>query len=470
MASKQLPSLQSPTFAAISHHMRWLDANVSRPTRRIFEKLGGTAIKQCLPEGYPRGTAEILLLNLTYATARHRFWIHAPVFVDLLTEFVTDDYALPRSSASTLAEAFCDLAAASPQTAALDLRDVIPGQDRRDREFLRFVFVATATASSEEDLILDMGLGTRILKRIKQAAEAAMLEANQTSADPSRDEYRRDNAEGDQKKTNRAIAIFVPEIDAQFATIMSDFAREIRRNNAALEIERMRFHLMQHASSAQIAATPREKLSGYFDELVALTAAGDKSEDDISKDFLPVALASDLIFNSNMGSKFGKKGRRLSPTSFGEQLATPTICRRWLQTNPVAESKKPEPYFDEILAMRPLTQNSILQALASRNPETVVTFLLYAVKGEGNSPRRGLSPAAIDAIVSVILPLLEGADGLALIEQLTDKARPIWLREAVCRCVNNLGLGQSVRQHLLKVAKSDPSARVRDIASEALIA
>ena len=37
MASKQLPAHQSPTFATISHHMRWLDANVSRPTRRIFE-------------------------------------------------------------------------------------------------------------------------------------------------------------------------------------------------------------------------------------------------------------------------------------------------------------------------------------------------------------------------------------------------------------------------------------------------
>ena len=408
------------------------------------------------------GVQSFIAVDLSYILLRNRFWISAPIFCELLVEYLSDEYFLPREIAISLAEDLVCAAQSLPgEQDKPDIGRWITHHGKRDKEFLTYVFVATATATNEDQLILDLGLGTRLLRRIKAAAESAIqLSTQQKSTDTS--------------EPDPAVLVFVPEIESLFAQIMTDLSREARLTPWAMDIHRVRFHLLRNLPGSTATRDPRacssEFASSLFQFLLTLGKARQLGEDALDKMLLEYALSADMAFVMDCGKRFGKPFRTIALTPPGEDITATAFAEELLPRVLTAGRLDTE----LILTLPARYQLSVVKALATHSRHLLADLIeCYLGQPPGNaqslSAPKHLSACALDASLRHLMPQLTSAESQQLFTHLLSESRPVWIRTTTCSAMGHSGKSQYVRQLLKKVAESDNSTNVREAAQLSII-
>ncbi len=225
-----------------------------------------------------RGALE---LDLVYALVRHRAWVRAASFREALAGFLSAEYRLAASSARELVD-----------VVAVDAVAVDADQGH---QFLRYVFVLTATTSDEAELALDLGLGDGLIAGLKraiagasamsaevpayaggldQAVRTVMMELAELSADSpwalDRERLRYVLFEASAASEGEPVVPGDAETAATFA-ILLELSRKKKRPKAKLAAEGVDFEKLRRAGLVYGDATLEPALSGQ--ELVAAAHA-----------------------------------------------------------------------------------------------------------------------------------------------------------------------------------------------------
>ena len=162
--------------------------------------------------------------DLLYALARHRHWSRAPVFAEVLKDFLATGYRLERRLAASIVDAALAVIRALDRTAT---HAHVPPTDA---EFLRFVCVAAALSPAADSLEAELGLGKGLLRRVHSA-----LLSLAASGSPAVASLPTDGAE------HLGTVTFLPIVDATIADIVVALREELRREPMALWIHQLRY-------------------------------------------------------------------------------------------------------------------------------------------------------------------------------------------------------------------------------------
>lgn len=266
-----------------------------------------------LKDTVPLGVLKALRTDLVYAVARHHHFCAAPLFVDILADLLASDYRLTRNIAESLAQGATDLPTLDGDSALLS---AVPPTNA---EFLRSVFVASAAAKSEQALVIDLGLGTALLMRIRETVETTVSGA----------------------RTERNVVRFLPEIDAQITDILVELANEAKAVPWIVQIHRLRYHL--------IGATPPLSVwlkvhgtKAVFDLLLAIGGRGAASARQIATKLKKLGVPDgaltddpqtllqalsdlDLVYASNDTEAIDRRRWQLTP--FAQELTADAFAR-----------------------------------------------------------------------------------------------------------------------------------------------
>jgi hypothetical protein len=164
----------------------------------------------------PAGLTSAVAMTLTYAGFRHLHWINTPIFRDILLHHVSADFRIDTPTAALLTDAVLR-----------DIRSVrvlSPSHvDNSDFEFLKYLFIIAATAENELSLIMDMGLGSEIIYKMKTTLQMVMTDPDVCEKSPK---------------------VFLSDLDAQIYEIMIEVSRDIRRYAWSIHVEKLRFLLI----------------------------------------------------------------------------------------------------------------------------------------------------------------------------------------------------------------------------------
>ena len=178
----------------------------------------------------------VLFIDLAYALARHRDWLQTPVFSALLVEFLQLDHGLPRGDAEILVH---DMIEAAIEVGLSRTRTICGD----DREFLTWAYICAAGASGEDALEADLGLGTAVLRKLREGIKA--LERVDSH-------------------------VFVPEYDAMLATIVIELGHECKSLPWSMDHHRLRYALLAAVGDAAQPYILEEAIPVIFDALAAI--------------------------------------------------------------------------------------------------------------------------------------------------------------------------------------------------------
>ena len=165
------------------------------------------------------GAIQSMSLDLLYATCRHARWAATPVFARVLADYINTGWHTGSEPAAALVSRL--LADQEFIRACYPDPGPFPPVLTKDADFLFYIFIRSATAGSEQELIDDLGLGKNLIARIRTTATAFH------SRDP-----------GDIPEIT-----FLPEIDQHFARIMTEMAERLPAVPWILDIHALRFIL-----------------------------------------------------------------------------------------------------------------------------------------------------------------------------------------------------------------------------------
>ncbi len=382
-------------------------------------------------------TLRILQVDLIYLLLRQLAWINAPIFAEVVTEFLSHDYKLPRAVSSSLIEA---LTAKIPEK----LRGTFNGDEEKfNKSFLHFIFISCATADDEARLVADLGLGTSLLRRIRGAAESVIREQSHPH-----------------DKLN-----FIPELDSLLREVMIEIAEEIKVTPWSMDEHRLKFMLFDvDASYWQVSENelvrksfqillnigkatemPFEKI---MDDCVKLF--GPQCQHDATLHLLQILKRKELIF-ADMASRGAPKGK-WSLAQLGQEITADAFACKYLR---VASAK-----LDVLPQLNAHYQLSIVRrASAQQMPEIIDVLRGSLLK---------LSPRALTLAVTQLAKYAEHQDIFALLKPALEQRENPWLRAAICDGMASLARDKSVGHALANMAQSDDSKRVQESAQSAL--
>jgi len=399
------------------------------------------------------GTLNAVGRDLIYALLRHTHWHSVPLFRDIMVDHVASGYQVPRAAATSLIDA---LFAASPT--------VDDGTDKANRadgashvvatneEFIRYVCVASATATSEAILVRELGLGLNLLGRIKHAVSQLVQIAPDEGAP--------------------AVARFLPEIDAQVAEALCELARELRTLPWALQIHFLRFHLIGIGEPWRDVLKERGA-RWLFDLLLAIGARETMSVRQVAAklarlvpepclsggEALALALlenlhAYDLVFRTGDGNRREPAQARWALLPLAQELTAEAYARSRAHARSLARKAQEGTSYNwsEIATLSPYYQAAVIRALPDDDVQHLGDFILR------------LRPLAALGLRAALLRLIEadliGVARGAAEELLTAEPSP-WVRQAACQALVGLSETLQVGQTLSEVARSDASSAVR---------
>lgn len=425
--------------------------------------------------GISRGCQDALRLDIIYAVLRNRHWLEAPLFMDVLTDFLASEYLLDRQLATLLTEAI-----------ATPLRTLFSNQDGprhvqpTDDEYLRFVCVTAASAASEDNVAADLGIGRALLGRIRDALRSANLG---TSSD-------------------EGPATFVPELDARIGAVVVSLAQEILQHPSALAMQRLRyllidisapwselltwhgihwlFDLLAFIGAPRIASigTPR---AGYgrgatLGQICAKVQAVCPDETMLATPVQCTALMGELARMQLVQPMIGATVKDPTPEkSHPTSQTSMPLSARW-QLLPLAEDLTAEDFARNLVNSNdnlwtilphlcPAYQSAVLKNLKTINGDQVRASLL-ADSSSGQT--RSLAPAAWPA---ALMRLAEHEGMPAVVACITEMVAPhrsSWQRQAACDAIAALPLTLPVEQIMAKLAASPVSPTLKAAALRAL--
>lgn len=205
------------SWSVIENKMSGLNAGLNqwelKSLEREFQDISSRTPKIAQLARSIRGT---LFVDLAYAMMRHRDWLQVPVFSALMIDFLQLDYGIPRGDAEIvchdMVEAAMELGLYRPRTICCD-----------DREFLTWAYVCAAGARDEDALDADLGLGTAVLRKLRDGLQA--IERVESH-------------------------VFIPEYDAMLATIVLELGHECKAVPWAMDFHRLRYAMLAAAGDA----------------------------------------------------------------------------------------------------------------------------------------------------------------------------------------------------------------------------
>ncbi len=307
-----------------------------------------------------------LMLDAVYALARHRLWVNNNLFITALVDFLSSEYRLAESTVRELLSALAPAAAALAHRGATE-----PGvalADTDDRDFLRYVFVASATAADEGALIADLGLGTRLLRRVRQSVE--------TAAAPG--------------------ATYLAPLDADVAAVMAELAKDTQDSRWALDVQRLRFEVWEAGVPLPTAA----EANTLFDLLLTVGRKRRVKEAKVEHGDERSALRrAGMIFMVDGALELAPKGQALTAAAFAagaegqKELTLETLAalnahyqERVIATHPALGPRRLVGLVRDLRPLAPLGLRAAIARVARDPSPGIREELLSALAGAALPP------------------------------------------------------------------------------------
>lgn len=325
----------------------------------------------------------VLFLDLAYAIAQHKDWLHTPVFSVLLVEFLQFDHGIRRNDAEILVH---DVVEAAIQLDFGGQRQLC----RSDRDFLTCAYVSAMDAQDDSFLELELGLGTAVLRKLRDGVKA--LE----SVDQN---------------------VFVPEYDAMLASIVLELSQELKEVPWALDHYRVKFALLRAGGDA---AQPFILVDSLPLMLDAITAIGQGHSSTL---FERPALASlmvqaDLIMEAKSHPKRKVTGHIIS--DLGARFTALKL----------SSSLQQLPSVSSFLKLHNAWQQAIIKRSLSINFDYLQSLLSTAVNK--------LSPEVIEATIGRMIGLNSARIDVNLVKKALESCDMDWHKAAIIRSLRNL--------------------------------
>lgn len=372
-------------FTGLRQKLAVLDTRLATPAARALPARIAALVGDALQGSRPPSAQEALTLDLTYALTRHAIWLSAPVFTDVVASFLAAEHGLERVRAELLAERGTDEALTALAQARADASALCFAIT--DDEFLRYVFVESASARDEAALRRDLGLGGELLQRLK----CAVLDVS-----------------GPQ------LARYVPELEAKLADVVLDMAKELRQSPWAMDVHRLRYDLVDIADPWRNDVR-EQGASWMFELLVNLGARRQASAKQLGKKATPALLEE--LARLGLCFRVGPAGDA-SPWQLserGEDLTAAAFARRFVashQTTPATFAKLSPRYQCQLVSDDERLDATALAALAEH--------------------ARPIAPLALEQALTR-LAARDAPAAHAVLDRLRARAAPAWLDQAVRR-------------------------------------
>ena len=396
--------------------------------------------------GAPRHElSEVIAILATYAQVRHLPWIDTPLFNEVFTDFLVTGMGISSSIAKDIGDILQSALSAFKPRLFPDI------EADSDRHFLRYVFIASATASNEANLVADLGLGKGILRRIKSAANWIVSQSSP-------------------QKTDGAPK-FMAALDACFAETMLEFSREMRQTPWIVDWYRAKYHMLIHTPSPcrpllealgdeaifnflvwaadRHAVNERfdlDEVTGYIKSSTIPTIVPTLTSDD----FLALLCGAGLVEISHERT-FKPKWRL---TAQGEEFSS----EAWVfQKNDIHARS-----LASIATLPHRLQAAFFKSLPLRRVEELHREL---EQGLGLS----LAPSGLEHAVRKVSLQLPESSLERLAKSLFDAPLPAFARRGLVQGFQEVMYQNAIRQLLKNIAESDSSPMVRDAARTLLI-
>jgi hypothetical protein len=334
------------SWAVVEHKISFLRSALNEWERqsleREFAELTNSSPRFTKLSRSARG---ILFVDLAYAIIRHRDWLQTPVFNALLVEFLQLDHGVPKCEAEVLIH---DLISAAEQLGLGRPRTIC----NDDREFLTWAYVCAAGAADDDILEADLGLGTSLLRRLRDGISA--LERVDQS-------------------------VFVPEYDAMLATIVMELAHESKATPWSMDIHRLKFLLLNASGDVAQPYVLEESLPRIYEGLIAI-GCGEFGHFEDRPSLSEVLISAGIMRENHQARrKKGSSGHIL--TDFGYRL---TALKAALDVFVLSQP-------DDFLCLNARWQLAFVRGSDKFDPEIFADIL--------STHLRAMSPEVVEAIM-----------------------------------------------------------------------
>lgn len=395
------------SWNVIEHKMSGLNAGLNQWELKSLEReFSEISIRTSKLSQLARSIRGMLFIDLAYAMMRHRDWLQVPVFSALVVDFLQLDYGIPRVDAEILAhdmiDAAVELGLYRPRSICCD-----------DREFLTWAYVCAAGARDEDALEADLGLGTAVLRKLREGLQAI------------------DRVD---------CQVFIPEYDAMLATIVLELGHECKSLPWAMDLHRLRFAMLAAVGDSAQPFVLEETLPELLQCLVKIG----KGERDVLLDrpaLTEILKVAGVITDSAKPRK--GKARFTELTDFG--FALTAFC--------AALTAPPTDFGKDFLSQ----SNRWQDALVRRSK--MITFEqleILAVKQINK-----LSPEVVESVISRMVEL--GADKFCgdLVRTMLGSAKLGWHKAAIIRALRKVNPSRDLLDAVASELTSSMSPGVR---------
>ncbi len=202
-------------FYSLTKKVNYLSSQVSESVlQSLHDKVKTVLAKSSHVQNSHLASFEGLCVDIIYPFLRHRSWLESVLWNEITFEFFTCDLRLTKTLSHELVELLIvevNTIFSLKENSALK-NDV--------KEFLRYIVVASTTASNELSLMSDLGFGPTLLKRIKKSA-SLMIQPEHSDT-----------------------TIYSSENDHLFLEVVKEFSLRMKSKPWILDIERVGFLLL----------------------------------------------------------------------------------------------------------------------------------------------------------------------------------------------------------------------------------
>lgn len=424
-------------FAGLQHKLRFLSLS---PEQHVIRDIH-TAVKTVMQEHSQSPAApswqQALALDISYFILRHVTWLRAPIFPEVLMEFLSNDYHINRQLAGSLLENTFKVLPPHLQAMAGDENTI-------DQSFLKYIFIAAATAHDEEKLIADLGLGTSLLTRIRTCAENVM-----------------------HAQKAPVSVTFEPHMEQIMSGIIVDLAEELKVTPWIFDEHRLGFTLWDLDFSLW-ATQENDSTRKIFQLLLTIGKTGDCTHEQMYEHFhklfpqakapqktscdamLQMLRAKELVYQEVTHRL--PRVTKWSLTPLGQEITADAYACKLLRMNQAKIEHLPQ--------LNPHYQFAVIQRLG---PDHLKDLLLLI---EAHLTK--FSPRAITAAIHQLSRSVPHSELFSLLKPTLMRRDIPWLRAAMCDGLPALFKENSVGLILADMARSDESKRVQESAQLAL--
>ena len=375
-----------------------------------------------------------LQLDLCYALIRHYHWVVSPIFEEVLSDFLCQEFSISRKVSSTITDRAIQTFL-SKERIELEYQD----EESADKKFLEYIFIACATAPDEKYLIEDLGLGTEIISRIKLVAS------------------------NDQEKNieNESTVEFLFGIDHIIQEIIIEIAE--RMKVVPWIMDQLRLEYLLEGTNIRIASDRIFQLllnigrAGSFTNTQVKNWYENLPSDAITQNtdqaiihLIAKLEQKELIYEDRKPGKGKQSSWQLSQSAL-DLTGTAFAVKLFRIGNPNIETIRKVPETWQIAMIKNLPRRFMPELLETIRSEPCIVH-----------------PPALCEAIATLAGQLEHTKVWEVIRHILEDNSSPWYKSAICQALPKLYTVNEVAITLKELTTKDPSSRVRKSASLAL--